>query len=243
MVADPRIGGRIVKKADGGLRRQAIQEISVKVGQKMKLTIVIASVFIVISFSGCIGQPAANQQAGGGLPAATATPSDETGETDAKIITDTFPSDIRGINFVITYNPSRKTDYIAEHNSGVSLDDKYAKDRNLDKGQVHFLSSGKTLKDFMIPKEKIVAVVGTKYDMTVYDKTDYVFTDDTVFEIHTYTTNASVFINSDIKTIPNNLDKSGGEKYLHSKNANRNFNDTLFYAILAFCEKNHIRTK
>lgn len=209
----------------------------------MKTNIVIASVSMGLFFSGCVTQPAGNQQTKGGRPAATVKHSAKTGDTDGKIITNTFPSDIKGINVVITYKPGHKTDYKAEHNSGVSLDDKYAKDRNLDKGQVHFLGSGKTLKDFMIPKEKIVTVVSTKHDMTVYDKTDYVFTDDTVFEIHTYAANAGIFINSDIKTIPNNLDKSGGKKYLHSKNANHNFNDTLYYAVLAFCEKNHIRTK
>lgn len=210
----------------------------------MKTNIAIASVTIGLFFSGCVTQPAGNQQTKGGRPAATVKPSAKTGDADGKIITHTFPSDIKGINGVITYNPAlKKRDYKAEHNSGVSLDDKYAKDRNLDKGQVHFLGSGKTLKDFMIPKEKIVTVVSTKYDLTVYDKTDYVFTDDTVFEIHTYATNGGIFINSDIKTIPNTLDKSGGKKYLHSKNANHNFNDTLYYAVLAFCDKNHIRTK
>jgi len=196
----------------------------------MKLTLVITSVFIGIFLSGCIGQSAGNQQIVGGRPA-------------VKMLTASFPSNIQGINCIITYNPGRNTDYIAEHNSGVPLDDKYAKDRNLDKGQVHFPGSGKTLKDFMIPKEKIVTVVSTKYDMTVYDKTDYVFTEDTVFEIHTYAANAGVFTDSDIKTIPNSLNKAGGGKYLLSKNVNRNFNDTLFHAVLAFCEKNHIRTK
>jgi hypothetical protein len=209
----------------------------------MKLTRVITSVFIGIFFSGCIGQSAGNQKAGGGRPVTTVKPSSKTGVSADKMMTASFPSDIQGVNCVITYNPSRKTDYIAEHSSGVSLDDKYAKDRNLDKGQVHFIGSGKTLKDFMIPKEKIVTVVSTKYDMAVYDKTDYVFTEDTIFEIHTYATNAGIFTDSNIKTIPNNLGKSGREKYLHSKNATRNFNDTLFYAVLSFCEKNHIRTK
>jgi ABC-type glycerol-3-phosphate transport system substrate-binding protein len=210
----------------------------------MKPTIVIASVSIGLLISGCVTQPAGNQQTKGKVPTTTVKPSAKTGETDRKILANTFPSDIKGINVVVTYNPGlKKSDYKAEHSSGVPLDDQYAKDRDLDKDQVHFPGSGKTLKDFMIPKEKIVTVVSTKYDMTVYDKTDYVFTDDTVFEIHTYATNAGVFINSDVKTIPNNLDKSGGKKYLHSKNANRNFNDTLFYAVLAFCEKHQIRTK
>jgi hypothetical protein len=209
----------------------------------MKIRIFIASVSIGILCTGCIWQPAGNQHAGSGLPADTAKPADKTGGPDAKIITETFPSDIQGINFVITYNPARKTDYKAEHASGVPLDSQYAKEREADKGQVHFPCSGKTVKDFMIPKETIVNVVSIRHDMTVYDKTDYVFTGDTVFEIHTCTANAGIFTDSDITSIPNNLDKSGGEKYLHSKQTNCNLDDKLFNAILAFCEKNHIRTK
>jgi len=209
----------------------------------MKIKIVIASVSIGILFSGCIPHPAGNQQAGSGLPADTAKRSDKSGGPDATIITKTFPSDIKGINFVITYDPARKADYKAEHDSGVPLDSKYAKEREVDKGQVHFPGSGKTVKDFVIPKGKIVNVVSIKYDMTVCDKTDYVFTADTVYEIHTSGANAGVFTSSDIKTIPNNLDKSGGKKYLHSKNTNCNLDDRLFNAILAFCERNHIRTQ
>ena len=208
----------------------------------MKTAVLIASLAIGILFPGCIRQPAGNQQAAGGLPANTARSSDKTGGPDAKIIRETFPSNIKGINFVITYDPARKTDYKAEHDSSVPLDSNYAKDRDLDTGQVHFPCSGKTVRYFIIPKGKIINVVSIKYDMTVYDKTDYVFTGDTVFEIHTSAANAGIFTGSDVKSIPNNLDKSGGKTYLHSKNANCNLDDTLFNAILAFCEKNHIRT-
>ena len=136
----------------------------------MKLPIVIASVSIGLLISGCVTQPAGNQQTKDKVPAATVKPSTKTGETDRKIIANSFPSDIKGVNVVVTYNPGlKKRDYKAEHNSGMPLDDKYAKDRN--------------------------------------------------------------------------LDKAGGKKYLHSKNANHNFNDKQFYAVLAFCEKHQIRTK
>jgi hypothetical protein len=209
----------------------------------MKTRVLIASVSIGMLIAGCIQPPAGAQQAGSGLPANTVKPSGKTGGPDAKAITETFPSESKGINLVITYHPARKADYKAEHTSGVPLDSKYAKERDVDKGQVRFPCSGKTVKDFVIPKEKIVSVVSVKYDMTVYDKTDYVFTGDTVFEIHTSAANAGIFTSSDIKTIPNNLDKSGGKKYPHSKNADCNLDDRLFNAVLAFCEKNHIRTK
>jgi hypothetical protein len=209
----------------------------------MKTILLIASVSIGILFPGCNSQPAGHPRAGSGLPADTVKRSDKTGGKDGKIITDTFPSDIKGVNFVITYNPARKTDYKAEHHSGVPLDSKYAKERDVDKGQVRFPCTGKTVRDFVIPKEKIVNVASIKYDMTVCDKTDYVFTGDTVFEIHTSEANAGIFTNSDIKTIPNNLDPSGREKYRHSKKTNCNFDDKLFNAVLTFCEKNHIRTK
>lgn len=204
---------------------------------RLQLTFLAASALLAASFNcPAADAPLAAKQAGKGPVKVFVLAGQSNMEGPAVV-------DIKGINFVITYDPARKADYKAEHDSGVPLDSKYAKERDMDKGQVHFPGSGKTVKDFVIPKGKIINVVSIKYDMTVCDKTDYVFTADTVYEIHTSQANAGAFTSSDIKTIPNNLDKSGGKKYKHSKNANCNLDDRLFNAILAFCEKNHIRTQ
>jgi len=160
-----------------------------------------------------------------------------------KIITDTFPSDIKKIKLVISYNPSRPNDYIAAHESGVPVTGKYAKDREVDKGQIHFPCKNKRLQDYKISKERIINIISIKYDMDVYDKTDYVFTQDTIFEVHTSTANAGIFTDSDIKFIPNNIDFSGKTKYPHQKKESCNFNDYLFNFVLRFCKKNNITLK
>ena len=209
----------------------------------MKKSQLILIFSFIILFSSCIWQPPNNQVAKNGLPADTAKPSEKPESVSTKILTDTLPSDVDKINFVITYNPSHSSDYIAAHESGVPVTDKYATDRDVDKGQIYFPCSKKRLHDYKIPKQKIVNIVSIKYNMTVYDKTDYVFTQDTIFEIHTTTANAGIFTDSDIKLIPNVIDLSGKIKYTHQKSKNCNFDDNLFNHVLNFCSKNNIKIK
>lgn len=119
-------------------------------------------------------------------------------QTNTEIITE------YGTGLIWTYNPSDSDiDYIAETNSGVSDTSQYAKDRGIDKGLIYFPCKEKRQTNFSIPKERIINTVHIKHDITVYDKTDYVFTQDTVYEIHTTTSNAGIFTSSYVTPIPN----------------------------------------
>jgi len=204
------------------------------------LALILAASFMFLIL-GCNRQPADKEQTKTIQDKDTVLSSNKKSESSAKIITDTLPSDIDKINFVIIYNPFHDKDYTAEHESSISVTDKYATDRDVDKGQIHFPCNKKRLHDYKISKEKIVNIISLKYDMTVYDKTDYVFTKDTIFEIHTSTANAGIFTDSDIKFIPNTIDLSSEIKYPRQDNKSCNLNDYLFNLVLSFCKKNSIK--
>ncbi len=158
------------------------------------------------------------------------------------IADDTLQSDIDQIKLVIMYNPPLQNDYKAEHESGVSDTSIYAIDRGVNNGQIFFPCINETRNDYKIAKENILNIISIKYDMTVYDKTDYIFTHDSIFEIHTTTANAGIFMNSDIKIMPN---KTPYQKHLkHNANEEQcNFNDYFFNLVLNFCQKNNISTQ
>ena len=206
----------------------------------MNKSIYIFAICAVSSFWVCFSQPSSNEPVKIGLTNST-LPSDKINANQSKIITDTFPSDIHNINFVVIYNPSLPNEYKAEHESGVPITGQYAKDREVDKGQIHFPCQHKRLHDYKIQKDNIVNIITIKYAMDVYDKTDYIFTRDTIFEIHTSTANAGIFTDSEIKMIPNKIDELSAEKYLHKTNKDCIFNDYLFNFVLTFCEKHQIK--
>jgi len=165
--------------------------------------------------------------------------------------TDTIQSNDDKINLIITYNDSNQCDYVAEHESGVSDTNKYAKDRDVNKGQIYFPCKNIREHDYKILKNKIVSIISIKYEMSVYDKTDYVFTQDSIFEIHTSTANAGIFTNSYVKVIQNNLDiftktispVKNNEYNFNDFNKPCSFNDYLFYLTLNFCKKYNIKIK
>lgn len=157
-------------------------------------------------------------------------------QTSTEIITE------YGTGLIWTYIPSDSyIDYIAETNSGVSDTSQYAKDRNIDKGLIYFPCKEKRQTDFSIPKEKIINVIHIKHDITVYDKTDYVFTQDTVYETHTTTSNAGIFTTSDITPIPNFENHLDYYNYF-AENDCVPYKD-LFFLTLNFCRRNSIIIK
>ena len=148
-----------------------------------------------------------------------------------KIKTDTLSSDIDNINLIITQIPAHRN-YFAEHECGVSDTSKYFKDREINEGQIYFPCENKRQHNFIIAHEKIISIISIKYDMDVYDKTDYIFTQDTIFEVHTYSTNAGLFTVSDIKFLLNNKGS------IQKSNKDCNFNNYLFDLVSNFCKKN-----
>ncbi len=157
-------------------------------------------------------------------------------QTNTEIITE------YGTGLIWTYNPSDSDiDYIAETHSGVSDTSQYAKDRDIDKGLIYFLCSEKRQTDFSIPKEKIINVIHIKHDITVYGGVDYAFTQDTVYEIHTSTSNAGIFTSSHITLIPNL--KNHLDYYSLFNKDNCVPNKDLFFLTLNFCRRNRIIIK
>lgn len=115
-----------------------------------------------------------------------------------------IPSDIEGIDYVITYDQEfAKQDYAAEVFSGVSQTDTYAVDRGVNEGLVFLVFEHmRQVEEYVIPNEDISAVVQIRYDMDVYDRTDVVFMQDNVVMVHTTTSNAGIFTNSDVYVLP-----------------------------------------
>ena len=154
----------------------------------------------------------------------------------AAIIRDTVPSTEKDLNIVISYEDApMQQDYVAEHESGVDEKSEYAKWRGVDKGQIHFPCNGKRLHEFSIPKNRITCLIVVKYNMTVLDRTDYVFTTDSIFEIHTTTADAGVFTDSDIEALP-----QPGTK---QNNPYCDFNEYTFSLVKSFCERHNIKTR
>ena len=123
----------------------------------------------------------------------------------------------------------------------MELTSKYAKERNVYKGQIHFPCKNETISDYKISKEKIINIVSV-LEETYDDRTDYIFTSDTIFEVNVSSGNAGIFTDSYIKYRPNKINFSGKPKYQKSNNKNCDFNDNYFNLALDFCQKYKIKT-
>jgi hypothetical protein len=116
-----------------------------------------------------------------------------------------------------------KTDYQAEVYSGVPLDDRYARERGVDKGLVLMVFDKQRRAAFRVPREKIkkrvrlattaqaappviVASLGassrTAAANAAGDHVDVLDTDDGVVVVDTATTNAGIFTTSDVYVFP-----------------------------------------
>jgi hypothetical protein len=121
-------------------------------------------------------------------------------EASAAVVSKQFPSDIDGIDLLVSCEPGPiATDYAAETASGVPLTDPYAVARDADKGLIDLMSrGGKQVKRYGIPRQRIRAIVKIKYEMDVLDRADLIFTASRLVLVHTFTTNAGIFTVSDV---------------------------------------------
>ena len=156
---------------------------------------------------------------------------------------DTLFSDIENVNFIISGKTLQQGNYIAEHSSEMSDSGQNAGNDKEDKGQIFFPCKGRWQHDFIVEKDKVVSVVSIKYNMDVYDKTDYVFTKDEIYEIHSFTADAGAYTQSDIQSIPNDIILSGKIKYATQKKEKCNFNGYLFDLALTYCKTYNIKIK
>jgi hypothetical protein len=126
-----------------------------------------------------------------------------TEEQPSRIVVRT-PSDIEGIDFIITYDKVfANQDYVAEVFSSVPLTDTYAVERRVDSGSVFLVFENmRQVEEYVIPNEDISAVVQIRYDMDVYDNTDVVLTQENVVMVHTTTSNAGIFTRNDVYILP-----------------------------------------
>lgn len=115
-----------------------------------------------------------------------------------------IPSDVEGIDFIITYDQKvASQDYVAEVFSSVPLTDTYAVERKVDRGLVFLVFEDmRQVEEYVIPYENISTVVKIRYDMDVYDRTDVVFTRENVVMVHTSTSNAGIFTSSYVYVLP-----------------------------------------
>jgi hypothetical protein len=114
-----------------------------------------------------------------------------------------LPSDIDGVDLIVSCEPPPQGDYVAETDSGVSLTDPYAVARGADKGLVHLMTEGgKPARRYAVTHALIRRMIRIRYDMDVLDRADVLFTPKDVRVIHTTTANAGVFTSSDVYVLP-----------------------------------------
>jgi hypothetical protein len=118
----------------------------------------------------------------------------------ASIAAKRSPSDIDGVDFIVTYDAGRPArDYSAESRSSLAPGDPYAVQREADQGLVHLMNqNGRRVKRYTIARAKIRSVVRVKYDMTELDRADLVFTDGKLIVVHTTESNGGIFTSSDV---------------------------------------------
>ncbi len=151
-------------------------------------------------------------------------------------------SDLSGITITITYDTNFSHDvYVVETNSTLPDTSKYAKDRGIDKGLITFPCTGETLFKYSISSDRITAIVKTKYDMSVYDKTDFVFTKDSLYIINTSQANAGIFTGSSVYVLPSLDSKYEFQTYVSGLSSTCNLNKKLLFQVLDFCSRNDIK--
>lgn len=113
------------------------------------------------------------------------------------------PSDAEGVDWIASYEPGPLPHaYRAETACSAPPDDPYVIEHDGDKGLV-FLEGehDRRVKQYIVQGARIRAIVHVKYDMTVLDRADLVFTDwpgDNLILVRTTADNAGIFVTSDV---------------------------------------------
>jgi hypothetical protein len=128
----------------------------------------------------------------------------EPAEAYATSIMKRLPSDIAGVDLVVSCDShSTDLDYLAQTASGVPLDDPYAIARGANQGLVNLMNlGGKQARSYIVPHALIRAVVRIEYKMDVLDRVDLILWSSRMTLVHTFETNAGLFIVSDVYELP-----------------------------------------
>jgi hypothetical protein len=122
----------------------------------------------------------------------------------AQPVSQRFPSDIQGVDLVLTYDPAPLTgDYAAETRSSLLDTDPYLVTRGLDQGLVRLVNEhSRQTKRYTVPRAKIRGIVRIKYDMTALDRVDLVFTRSHLILVHTTSSTGGLYTASDVYEMP-----------------------------------------
>jgi hypothetical protein len=122
----------------------------------------------------------------------------------AQPVSQRYPSDLPGVDLVLTHDPAPLADdYAAETFSSLPDTDPYVLSRGLDLGLIRLVNEhSRQAKAYTVPRAQIRAVVRIKYDMAALDRTDLVFTRTNLILVHTTSSNAGMFVGSDVYELP-----------------------------------------
>jgi hypothetical protein len=122
----------------------------------------------------------------------------------AQPITQRFPSDLPGVDLVLTNDPAPLTaDYAAETRSSLLETDPYLVARGLDQGLVRLVNEhSRQVRRYTVPRTRIRGIVRIKHDMSVLDRVDLVFTRSHLILVHTSSSTGGLFTGSDVYELP-----------------------------------------
>jgi len=149
-----------------------------------------------------------------------------------------------GEDFLISCQPGPlSADYNAATASGVALSTPYAVARGANKGLVRLMfQDRRRVKRFVVPGRSIQSLVTVKLQQTVPDKVDILYVPARMVVIHTSTSNAGIFTDSDVYRLP--LDASGRVDRQALKNSpdvlqSVNLGLSFYQAHLSRCRSGH----
>ena len=128
-------------------------------------------------------------------------------EPQAQPIELRIPSDgksFEGETLIIRYDPMQsKRDYKAPAYSSLPDTDPYVTVRGLDKGLVRVVTdNNRRLKEYIVPREKLRAVVDVYFGRIIVEDYHFVFADDRIVVIYRSNSNAGIFSGCDIYELP-----------------------------------------
>src|SRR5438876_11647296 len=103
-------------------------------------------------------------------------------------IIEQIASDLQGITISITYDTGfAYSPYNVRHgqDTGSFTNQNLNSPVGFDKDLIHFPCTGESVDKYVIPQNRISTVIKTKYNMGIYDRTDFIFTEDSLYVVNT----------------------------------------------------------
>ena len=155
-------------------------------------------------------------------------------------IVERVSSDLQGITISITYDTLFAYDAYNVLQGPDTNKNAATNKINTNKALIHFPCTGESVDKFIIPQNQISAVIKTKYNLGVYDRTDFVFTEDSLYIVNTTRGDGKLFT-SNVYVLPSLDSKYEFQSFLSDGNTGCGMNKKLFYRVLDFCSKYDIK--